>query len=456
MSNRDSSDDDASPQPDSTPPAEVAADEYVSPSLPDEEDDEPSERDDGGELDGAQTSLADGGLDGAETSLEDGEFDGSDAVETRPASGRSKTGLWLFAAAGALWATFGIMRCDHDGPPVEPTAAVTPTDESPSPHPVPELDSAPPPTPAIPGQDEPEPEPAAELPDTQRDDVDVDPGGSAPEVGGLDPRPQPAAWARRLSTPDVVKYVVRRGGSIKNVANLYKIFHHEITSLNPGVTLEQDLPPKSAVVVYRSEDGARSASIGLPSSGKLTGGVPMMDGPGRVMKMIGWKSFGTANTVALLDAVLRRWAKTGHSQPVIVGNMSARSGGKLSPHSTHQSGRDVDLGYPQILPAGEELNWRVMDGRNLDAKETWALLAMLAQTGQVEVVYIDRSVQKLLHEYAMKTNLMSKKALSRWMEYPSPTGSGRPVIQHVKGHVDHLHVRFKCQPHESECRSRQR
>jgi hypothetical protein len=61
-----------------------------------------------------------------------------------------------------------------------------------------------------------------------------------------------------------------------------------------------------------------------------------------------------------------------------------------------------------------------------------------------------------MHEYAVKQNLMHKSALKRWMEYPSPTGSGDPVMQHVNGHADHMHVRFKCQPHESQCVSRRR
>ncbi len=389
----------------------------------------------------------------------------AEAVTAEPTPApRSKFGLIMFASAGALWGLFGMMRCDADESATPPSAAVSPDD----------LDDSRDADPSLPSvtddDDEPwdpegetpdedgGPQPAAETPDI--DDIDdadrVGPGGADAAPGDFDPRPKAASWARNFSLPKTVKYTVRRGGSLENVANLYKIFHHEIAELNPGIPLEKDLPPKSGIVVYKAESGSKSASVGLPSNGTLEGGVPMVDGPGRVMKMIGWKSFGTATTVALLDTVLRRWEETGHPQPVIVGNMSSRNGGRLPPHSTHQSGRDVDLGYPQKLPSGEELNWRVMDSRNLDGKETWALLSMLVQTGQVEVVYIDREIQKLLHAYALEHGLMSKGALQRWMEYPSPTGSGSPVIQHVNGHVDHMHVRFKCQPHETKCTSRNR
>lgn len=389
--------------------------------------------------------------DETEAESEEGPAEAIPAASQAPP--RSKIGLVMFASAGALWGLFGMMRCDADQATQAPTAAVTEAEKAGE---LPSVKDEPGEPPAADTPDEaPPPEPAGETPEIR----DVDPEAEEPEVldaGDFDPRPQAAAWAKGFKTPTTVKYTVRRGGTLENVANLYKIFHHEITDLNPGVQLKQDLPPKSNVVVYKADPDVTSQSIGVPSNGKLEGGVPMVDGPGRVMKMIGWKSFGTANTVAVLDGVLRQWSKTGHAQPVLVGNMSSRNGGRLKPHSTHQSGRDVDLGYMQVLPAGEELNWRLMNGKNLDAKETWALMSMLVQTGQVEVIYVDREIQKLMHDYAVKQGLMSKSALKRWMEYPAPTGSGSPVMQHVKGHADHMHVRFKCQPHEKQCKSRKR
>lgn len=380
--------------------------------------------------------------------------DAAESVSAERVEPRSKIGLVMFASAGALWGLFGMMRCDADDSTETPSAAVSNEEQAKSADELPSVSDDPETADAAPDS---EPEPAADTPEIRDRPADEDPADEEPiSAGGFDPRPSPAAWARDFKAPSTVKYTVRRGGTLENVANLYKIFHHEISELNPGVELKKDLPPKSAVVVYKASGDGQSQSIGGPSSGKLAGGVPMVDGPGRVMKMIGWKSFATANTVAVLDKALRHWASSGHKQPVLVGNMSSRNGGRLAPHSTHQSGRDVDLGYPQKLPAGEELNWRVMDGKNLDAKECWALMQLLVQTGQIEVIYVDREIQKLLHDYAVANKLMSKATLKQWMEYPSPTGSGSPVIQHVKGHADHMHARFKCQPHETQCKSRKR
>ena len=370
-------------------------------------------------------------------------FDG-EPTPSEPPPSRLRLGPWLVGIAGGAWALAAVIRCG--GPTPGPGLAVTP-DEATAPEPASAVE---PEAQATPAADAPDPAPAR-----AKDEHPTPEGPDEPQdENAVDPHPEPASWARDLKTPEQVRYTIRRGGSLENVANLFKIYHHEILELNPGVELQKELPPNTAVLVYRREPGAVSESVGLPSDGGLEGAVPMLEGPGRVLKAIPWKSWGTAHTVILLDAVLRQWAARGKVQPVLVGNMSARTGGRLQPHSTHQSGRDVDLGYPQVLPSGEELNWREMSAQNLDAAETWNLLFLLAQTGSVEVVYIDRSIQKLLYEHALDKKLMSKRSLSRWMEYPRATGSGDPLIQHVNGHIDHLHVRFDCLPHEDRCRSR--
>src|SRR5690606_13035200 len=118
-------------------------------------------------------------------------------------------------------------------------------------------------------------------------------------------------------------------------------------------------------------------------------------------------------------------------------------GGRLKPHSSHQSGRDVDLSYPQIWDRKEELNWRTMNATNLDRDLTWSLIELLRETGAVEVIIIDTKIQKLLYEYALETHRYDKKQLENWMQYPGSSTADKPLIQHVQGHQDHLHVRFK-------------
>jgi hypothetical protein len=263
-------------------------------------------------------------------------------------------------------------------------------------------------------------------------------------------------WPQDHVAPDVVTYTIKRGGSMKTVANLYKIYHHEIEALNPGVALDRELPPSTKIVVYRRKPGISSQSVGYPSDGSVEGAMPMVDGPGRILRHTPWKAWATRTTVGTIDLVLREWARRYPSeQVIIVGNLSARAGGRLQPHSSHQSGRDVDLSYPQIWDRKSELAPQDMNERNLNRELTWSLLELLHETGALEHVFIDRKLQKLLHEYALETQRYSKKDLENWMEYPSSTGTGSPIIQHVPGHSDHLHVRFKCTPSETRCASRE-
>jgi murein endopeptidase len=386
----------------------------------DSDDDEGDGLDDGGELDDDAT---------ARTAPE--------GALPEPARGRKRRlGPLLLGVGGGIWALVAVMRCD--GPATEvPSLSVQTPDEVEAGTPD---DDAPAPTP--------ETEPAAP--------TDAPPPSAEPtSAGPRRPRPAPASWVATLEPRDVVQYTIRRGGSLENVANLFKIYHHEILALNPGIELSYELPPNTSVVVYRRKDGEVSESVALPSAGSLEGALPMVEGPGRELKAIPWKSWGSQTTVAILDHILTDWAERGPTvQPILVGNMASRNGGRLPPHSTHQSGRDVDLGYPQKLPPGEVLNWREMTAQNLDAAECWELLFLLASTGTVEVIYIDTSIQKLLHEHAVAKKLLGQAQLRDWLEYGSR--GGNPLVQHVKGHTDHLHVRFRCQPHENRCKSRPR
>ncbi|MCB9718588.1 MAG: penicillin-insensitive murein endopeptidase [Myxococcales bacterium] len=429
---------------------EQDSDEDDDDEVSDDEDDDASDDDDDDEPDDSDDDDEVSDDDDDEASDDDDSDDEPEAVAAAPR--KRSMGPTLLVLGGGVWAIAMALRCgapepgpslsvSPDAVSAEPAVAAAEREDEPDDE-EPALDEADDdePTPAAAGADRPDGADEAEL-----------------EQELLPPEPLPEGWATELSPPTKVTYTIRHGGSIKNVANLFKIFHHEITALNPGVALEAELPPNSKVVVYLEEEGTSSESVGLPSAGSLEGGVPMVEGPGRQLKAIPWKSYGTAHTVALLDQVLRRWAQRGKQvQPILVGNMAARKGGRLEPHSTHQSGRDVDLGYPQKLPAGEELNWRSMTAENLDAEETWNLLKLLRSTGQVEVVFIDTSIQKLLYDHAVKNGTVPKAELSRWLEYPRSPPQRRAIVQHVKGHVDHMHVRFNCQPHEKRCESRDR
>ena len=251
---------------------------------------------------------------------------------------------------------------------------------------------------------------------------------------------------------ETVMYTIVSGGSLRNVANNFGIFHHEITDWNPGVGLDTDLPAGSKVVVFQHKAGARSESIGRASAGTLRDGVPMLEGPGRVLRANRFKLWGTASTVNRMDWVLTQWAKRyPERQLILVGNLSLRSGGKVTPHKSHQSGRDIDISYPQVWDGVEEIHWEKMNTHNLDREQTWDLIDLLVGTNAISVIYVDYELQRLLYEYAKETNRYDDVRLKGLLQFPDDASVEGRIISHAPGHVDHLHVRFLCDSRDTQC-----
>jgi penicillin-insensitive murein endopeptidase len=138
-----------------------------------------------------------------------------------------------------------------------------------------------------------------------------------------------------------------------------------------------------------------------------------------------------------MSAVVRVNEEYPLSPVLFVGNISARRGGYLRPHRSHQSGRDADLGF---YYAGGPA-WYVRGTReSLDLGRTWALVKALLADPNVEAIFVDRSIQRLLRGYAERTGERFS-----WLEgifNGGPHGAEKRIF-HEWGHLTHLHVRFR-------------
>jgi murein endopeptidase len=283
-----------------------------------------------------------------------------------------------------------------------------------------------------------------------------------PVAPPTDQPPPEAALERRQAVPVVpdraadnsghpITYTISRGGTLRNVANLYKLYHHEIAQLNPALDPDRELEPSTEVVVFR-DLGRPSESVGYPHEGEIDNALPMVDGPGRKITAERWKTWATRNTVDQLDRVLERWAEVEPSAPpVLIGNLSSREGGPLSPHKSHQSGRDVDLSYITKWNGKDRVNWQHVTADNLDPELTWRLIKLITQDAEVEVIYMDRRIQRMLLDHAKRHGTIRRARLGNWLEVAG--GSDEPLIRHVAGHQDHFHVRFACPAGSRKCRS---
>jgi penicillin-insensitive murein endopeptidase len=180
-----------------------------------------------------------------------------------------------------------------------------------------------------------------------------------------------------------------------------------------------------------------SMSVGSPSRGALVNGVLFPNGP--LWKLADPEhSWGTRESVEFVQHAIERVNEQFPDSPVLyVGDFSARHGGRVKPHKSHQSGRDVDIGYYYL---DASVWYRRADAGNLDRARTWALLKTLLTETRVQYVFIDRKIQPLLKDYAL-----ARGEDPQWLEevFEGTVGRKDSIVRHRWGHATHLHVRFE-------------
>lgn len=179
-----------------------------------------------------------------------------------------------------------------------------------------------------------------------------------------------------------------------------------------------------------------SLSIGEANRGALYNGVQMPPNPH-------WevvdpdRSWATQEAIdSLRAAILSVVDEYPNTPKLFIGDMSKPRGGYFRPHRSHQSGRDVDLGYYYL---GEAKWYRSADAECLDRQRTWSLVKALLTQGTVEYIFMDRSVQDLLEEHALRV-----EPDPTWVRqlFSHPGGKVEGTVRHVSGHKTHMHVRF--------------
>jgi penicillin-insensitive murein endopeptidase len=179
-----------------------------------------------------------------------------------------------------------------------------------------------------------------------------------------------------------------------------------------------------------------SMSIGFTNGGALYNGVQMPPGP--AWELVNAEhAWGTRETVDNMIHCLERVAATfPGAAKMYIGHISGKRGGHLSPHKSHQCGRDVDVSY--YYTPGTEKWYATATTSNLDRERTWAFVKTLITDTDVELILMDRSVQRLIRQFAI-----SKGEDREWVDRLFDGGGGqRQLILHAKGHASHLHVRF--------------
>jgi penicillin-insensitive murein endopeptidase len=203
-------------------------------------------------------------------------------------------------------------------------------------------------------------------------------------------------------------------------------------------------------------------TVGSPNLGVQTDGVELpLSGPGFVRyRPQGAHHFGRARLVAALTRIAAELQSADPGgPPLVIGDLSARSGGKIDGHQSHRTGRDVDLIYQYLTPRGarvpapgfihidaDGLARNPADGRILrfDVEQEWRLVKALVTAPEmgVQFMFASRNVEALLVDYALARGEPLELVLHAQSVMWQPVDS--------LPHDDHIHLRIACSVEETQ------
>lgn len=245
-----------------------------------------------------------------------------------------------------------------------------------------------------------------------------------------------------------IEHPVARGETLLRLARRYGVSVDDITRWN-GIADASRVRAGATLVIYVRPSIPPSASIGRPSDGSLERGVRLRPNPGWVVRNPA-RSFVTRDVASwMADGFAQVARRYPSSARIEVRDASVEHGGRLREHHSHQTGRDIDLVYYQQR-CRETCAYHRVSTESLDADRQWALLEAWLRAGVVEYVFIDHALQQPLYEAALAAGAR-REELSHWFQWPRGADQRVGVIRHVRGHRDHLHVRFVCAAHDLRC-----
>ena len=191
-----------------------------------------------------------------------------------------------------------------------------------------------------------------------------------------------------------------------------------------------------------------SVSVGKPNRGRIVNALALPVNKALYTIRKPDECYGSSHTLHNLQLAIANFRHTtGFGGDLVIGAISKQGGGRLKPHSSHQSGRDVDVRLPVKSAGGSSDN---ID--DVDWNATWALIQALVSTGEVQYIFLSTSRQKRLYKAAKKAGA-SKDMLERTIQYPNTSGTNNGIVRNASGHTAHFHVRFTCAPNETRCES---
>lgn len=200
-------------------------------------------------------------------------------------------------------------------------------------------------------------------------------------------------------------------------------------------------------------------SIGMPHRGVLTHGAELRCSDHTIVCLRdNGRHFALPRFVAAIERAATHVERQRPGAVLVVGDLSAETGGRVSSHGSHRTGRDADLLLYMVTLDGKPvaaadfvhvesdgLAWDPVEKRFLrfDVEREWLLVKALLTDPEARVqwLFASRPVRAMLLEWAIARG-ESGETIARAMDVlaqPAPP---------AQNHDDHVHVRTACTPGE--------
>ena len=132
-----------------------------------------------------------------------------------------------------------------------------------------------------------------------------------------------------------------------------------------------------------------------------------------------------------------------------VGNLSRRDGGHLNPHRSHQSGRDVDIGFILKKPPKKGIFINTTP-KGLHLYKQWVVLKCFLDNPDTKMIIMERSIVGAMKRYIKRIYKTRKTKLNKYLKFFP--GRRKAVIIADNDHRSHMHIRMKCAEDDKRCR----
>ncbi len=237
---------------------------------------------------------------------------------------------------------------------------------------------------------------------------------------------------------------------LTSIRRHHRLRVREMERLNPDVDLDA-LGLGDEVVVWRYDPDLPGRSRYRPNRGRLDTGELFPQGEGWVLADER-RAYAAGQTIdALIHGMRQVMSDHPGGQEMMIADLSFIRGGPMRPHRSHQSGRDVDVTYyRRTSDTPTFTRCRVED---LDQKRTWTFLRTQITQHDVVYVFMQRSLQVQLYEYALSIGEHPGWLASLFQFGPYRHRNGNGIIRTASGHHDHMHIRYGCGPRDIRCRA---